>query len=181
VAQSRATGVHRWRGFRWHSRTFDADMIPYEDQELDRLTDPGIPDDIKWLARRLDESIAHWTKKTYDALRRQESPNPTNINLNPNALNPAAAPGNVWTSSARMRAYALTFSGGTANEIFELRFGRGSVHEWIVPASPAPFTLPLDIVFDVGTDVQVVDVTTGTATNWRCRVWAYVEVEDGND
>ncbi len=155
-------------------------MIDYEDGAMDRLTDPGIPDDIKWLAKRFDDAIAHWTKKTYDALRRQESPNPTLINLNPDPLRTGNL-GRIWTSSARMRAYALTFSGGVAGEELQLRFGSGAVMEWFVPASPAPFTIPLDIVFDVGTDIQVVNITNPDHNDWRCRAWAYTEMEDGND
>lgn len=143
-------------------------MIDYEKQEEDRVSAPGVPDDIKYLGDALAD-IAHWTKKVYDAQRRQESPNPTIINFNP---------GRTFRTSTRMRAIALVFSGGTAAEVFSITAGRGSVFDWIVPVSPAPFTIPLPLVLDAGIDYTVASETTPAAVNWRCRVIAYVEVED---
>jgi hypothetical protein len=145
-------------------------MIDYPAQELDRIEVPGVPDDIRYLGKSLD-AIAHWTKKLYDAMRRQESPNPTIINLNPSF---------TFRTSTRMRSTALVFSGGTAGETFSLTAGRGSIYDWIVPASPAPFTLPFPAVLDAGIDYTVASETTPAAVNWRCRVIAYVELEDGN-
>jgi hypothetical protein len=147
-------------------------MIDYPDQAADRLTDLGVPDDIKWLASRFDAAVAHWEKKVYDALRRQESPNPTVINMNPTR---------IYISTAKMRCYALVFSGGVANEEMSLRVGTASVWEWFTPASPAPFTIPLPIVFDAGVDIQVINLTAATHNDWRCRVLAYTELENGSD
>lgn len=146
-------------------------MIDYPDQEQDRLTDPGVPDDIKWLGGTIGD-VTHWLKKVYDALRRQESPNPSVINLNP---------GRTYQTSTRMRSYALVFSGGTANNVIGLRVGSAIAWDWVVPASPGPFTIPMPIVFDAGVDIKVIDTTVPDTTNWRCRVLAYVELEDGND
>lgn len=134
-----------------------------------RLSDEGVPDDIKWLGSGLS-NIAHWTHKVYDVLRRQESPNPTVINLNP---------GFTWTTTAKMRAFALSFSGGTAGNNLGLRVGSAVAWDWIVPASPGPFTLPLPLVLDAGVDITVVDLTAPGSTNWRCRVVAYTEVTEG--
>lgn len=146
-------------------------MIDYPDQEQDRLTDPSVPDDIKWLGGTMQDA-SHWMKKVYDALRRQESPNPSVINLNP---------GRTFSTSTRMRSYALVFSGGTAGNVIGLRVGSAVAWDWIVPASPAPFTIPMPLIFDGGVDITVIDQTTLGSTNWRCRVLAYVELEDGND
>lgn len=145
-------------------------MIDYPGQEMDRLTDPAVPDDIKWLGGTMRD-VAHWSKKVYDALRRQESPNPSVINVNP---------GITYATSARMRSYALVFSGGTAGNVMGLRIGSAIAWDWIVPASPAPFTIPMPLLFDAGVDITVVDVTTPGSANWRCRVLAYPEMEDGD-
>jgi len=144
----------------------------YPDQDLDRIEIPGVPDDIKWLGDRIDQALAHWTKKTYDALRRQESPNPTIINLNP---------GIVYRTSTRMRCIALVISGGTANDPMQLTAGRGAVFDWIIPASPAPFTLPMPLIFEPGIDYAVASVASPLETNWRARMIAYTEVQDGGD
>ncbi len=146
-------------------------MIDYPAQEFDRPDVPGVSDDMKWLASTLETAIAHWTKKTYDALRRQESPNPSVINLNP---------GVTSTTSAKKRCYALVFSGGTAGNVMGLRVGSAVAWDWIVPASPAPFTIPMPIPFDAGVDITVIDQTAAGSTNWRCRVLAYPEMEAGN-
>lgn len=142
-------------------------MINYEHQEHDRIPVPGIPDDIKYLGRGL-ESVAHWTKKVYDALRRQESPNPTVIRLDP---------GVTFSTTARMRAVALVFTGGTAAENFALKVGAANAVQWFAPVSGA---MPMPVVLDAGVDVSVVDVTTPAAVNWRAYLVAYVELEDGN-
>lgn len=144
----------------------------YPDQELDRLEIPGVPDDIKYLGDTIERAIEHWTKKIYDALRRQESPNPSIINLNP---------GITYRTSTRMRCLALVFSGGTQAEEFVLTAGRGGVMDWFVPVSPAPFTIPFPHVFEPGIDYTVASVTTPAAVNWKCRVLAYVEMQDGGD
>lgn len=136
-------------------------------QQEDRLEIPGVPDDIKFLGSGLD-TIAHWVRKVYDAQRRQESPNPSIVNLNP---------GFTYRTSTKMRGLYLVFSGGTAGEVFSLTAGRGSIFDWIVPASPAPFTLPFPAVMDAGIDYTVASETTPTAVNWRCRIIAYVELE----
>lgn len=141
----------------------------YPDQAEDRLDIPGVPDDIKYLGDTMRD-VSHWVKKVYDALRRQESPNPSIINLNP---------GRTYRTSTRMRCMALVFSGGTASEDFAITAGRGSVFDWFVPASPAPFTIPLPLVFEPGIDYTVASVTTPAAVNWKCRVLAYVELQDG--
>lgn len=144
-------------------------MIDYSEQELDRPLVPGIPDDIAFLGAGLKQ-MTHWMRKTYDALRRQETPNPTVINLNP---------GVTQQTTAQMRSYALVFSGGTAGEVFGLRIGAAIAWDWIVPTSPGIVTFPMPLVFQAGVDVTVVDQTTPSATNWRCRVLAYAEMEDG--
>jgi hypothetical protein len=146
-------------------------MIDYGHQELDRMEDAGVPDDIKWLGQRFDAAMDHWSKKVYDALRRQESPNPTVLNMNP---------GRIFNNTAKMRCYALVFSGGVANEEMSLRVGTASAWEWFTPASPGTFTIPLPIVFDAGVDVQVVNLTAPAHLDWRCRVLAYTELEDGD-
>lgn len=154
-------------------------MIDYEGQEQDRPQLAAIPDDIKWLGGNLQD-VVHWTHKVYDALRRQESPNPTVLNLDPNAGNPGTNKGTIVSTTTRQRAYALVFSGGTAGEVFSVRVGSSNSWDFIVPASPAPFTMPCPLIFDAGVDVQIVDITTPGATNWRCKVLAYAELEDGN-
>lgn len=143
-------------------------MIDYERGWADRLSDPGVPDDIKWLGGGLAQ-VAHWTRKVYSAMRRQESPNPSVINLNP---------GVTYGTSTRMRSYALVFSGGTAGNVIGLRVGAAIAWDWIVPTSPAPFTIPMPLPLDAGVDITVVDVTAPGSTNWRCRVLAYTEVEE---
>ena len=154
-------------------------MIDYEHQEADRLTDPGVPDDIKWLAQKFDSAIAHWTKKVYDAQRRQESPNPTLIDLNPQGTGTNV--GTIRRNSAQMRAYAMTFSGGTASEEFALFVGTAARFQFFLPASPGPFTVPLDLVLPAGIDIQVRSITTPTAVNWRAYIWAYTELEEGGE
>lgn len=145
-------------------------MIDYENQGLDRIPVPGVPDDIKYLGDSMAE-MTRWIRKVYDAMRRQESPNPTIINLNP---------GTTFRTSTQMRCLALVFSGGTAGEEFALTAGRGSIFDWLIPSSPSPFTIPLPIVFQAGIDYTVASVTTPAATNFKCRVIAYVELEDTN-
>lgn len=145
-------------------------MIDYPDQEGDRIAVPGVPDDIKFLGGSID-NVAHWAKKTYDALRRQESPNPSVINLNP---------GIIYSTTVRMRSYALVFSGGTAGDVMGLKIGSAVSWDWIVPTQPTIVYFPMPLPLYAGIDSQVVDVTTPAAVNWRCRVLAYVELEDGN-
>jgi hypothetical protein len=137
------------------------------DQEMQKLETQGVPDDIRYLVEAINEST-RMTQKVYDVLRRQEAPSPTVINLNP---------GFIFRTTVRMRCIALVFSGGTAGEDFALTAGRGSLFDWFVPTSPAPFTLPLSIAFDAGIDYQVASVTTPAAVNWKCRMLAYVELE----
>lgn len=153
-------------------------MIDYPGQELDRMVDPGVPDDIKWLGGGIAQAT-HWMKKVYDALRRQESPNPSLINLNPDGTGTNV--GRIKRNTTRMRAYAFQFSGGTASEEFALFIGSAAFYNFFVPASPAPFTIPMDIPLDAGVDVQVRGITTPTAVNWRAYLWAYTELEDGGD
>jgi hypothetical protein len=152
-------------------------MIDYPGQELDRLETPGVPDDIKYLGDSL-ATVAHWSKKVYDALRRQESPNPTIIRLDPDAALPGTAKGTIIQTTARMRGLSLVFTGGTALSVFAIRIGSANSVQWI--GNVNPMVLPLPIVLDAGVDVQIVDITTPGSTNWRCYMIAYVELEDGN-
>lgn len=148
-------------------------MIDYPDQADDRQEIPGVPDDIKYLGSSIAD-VAHWVKKTYDALRRQESPNPTALNFSPN-------PDRIIRTSTRFRGMALVFSGGTANDPMELRAGRGSVLEWVVPASPSPFTLPWFGIIEPGIDYEIVSPALPDETNWRAYLWVYTELEDGGN
>jgi hypothetical protein len=147
-------------------------MIDYPDQAGDRLQDAGVPDDIKWLGARFDDAMQHWAKKVYDAMRRQESPNPSNLNLNP---------GFIFRTTTKMRTFALTFSGGTAGDHIGLLIGTAVDFDWFVPASPAPFTLPMYLPFDAGVDISIRNITNVDHLDWLCRVWAYTELEDGGD
>lgn len=146
-------------------------MISYPDQDQDRLDIPAVPDDIKWLGDNIT-SLSHWMKKVYDALRRQESPNPTMIRLNP---------GVTLRTSTRYRCMALVFSGGTASETIALLSGRGSVFDWIVPSSPGVVVLPFMGILENGQDYVVQSITTPAAVNWTAWLVAYVELEDGGE
>lgn len=143
-------------------------MIDQPGQELDRPHVPGVPDDIAYLGATIAD-LSHWMHKVYDALRRQESPNPTIIRLDP---------GVIVQTTARMRAMFLCFTGGTTTEVMALKVGAANMVQWVNQASDVP--LPLPIVIDAGVDLQVVDLTTPAAVNWRCYMTAYVELEDGN-
>lgn len=142
-------------------------MIDYPGQETDRPTVPGIPDDIAYLGGTM-QTIAHWMKKVYDALRRQESPNPTVINLDA---------GVVWQSTARFRCQTLVFSGGAAADIIGLKVGNAVTRRWVQGNTSAP--VPLPIIIQEGQDVTVVDITTpATTASLLAYMVAYVEVED---
>lgn len=142
-------------------------MIDYDKSEADRLAAPGIPDDISWLGGTIRD-VAHWTHKVYDALRRQESPNPTVIRLDP---------GVIWSTTARMRGQTLVFTGGTAADNFALKIGSANAVQWFAPIYG---DIPMPVVLDAGVDIQIVDITTPAAVNWRAYLTAYVELEDGD-
>lgn len=151
-------------------------MIPYEKQSFDRIETPEVPDDIQFLGEKLHQ-VAHWTKKVYDALRRQESPNPTYIDLSPGVLG-GSAPG-VYQSTARIRGQWLLFSGGTAADLFGLKVGNGIRFRWF--GGTTPFFWPFPEVVEPGLDMQVVDITTPGAVNWTAMVIGVVELEDRDD
>lgn len=146
-------------------------MIDYEAQAKDRLIIPAVPDDIKFLGDRID-SLAHWMHKLYDAQRRQESPNPSTIRLNP---------GVTYQSTAAMRPICIVFSGGTAGSNLGIKFSSAVAFDWLVPSSPGIITMPFTQPFDAGNDISVVDLTTPGSVNWRCWALAYVELEESRD
>jgi hypothetical protein len=87
-------------------------------------------------------------------------------------------PGFTYQTTAKMNAYALVFSGGTASDHMALKVGTSTPLDWYVPASPGPFTIPCPVLFDAGSDVSVVDLTTPSATNYTAYAMAYVEPAD---
>lgn len=131
---------------------------------------PGMPDDIAFLGDRLSD-VAHWTKLLYDAMRGW---------LNPNSVMVSVNPGVVSRTSVRMRAYALIFSGGTANDDIGIKSNSSSsaaFFDFLVPASPGVITIPVGFTMEPGQDYSVVDLTTPANTNYRATILAYVEME----
>jgi hypothetical protein len=141
-------------------------MIDYPDQEQDRLQDPGVPDDIKYLGNSLDV-LSHWMKKVYDAQRRQESPNPTLINI---------GPGITYQSTVRYRMQMLLTSGAQGDRM-RLKFGSAGEFDWI-NVTGEPVSIPLPLVVDAGADVTVADVTNPDTVAWTAYLVGYVELED---
>jgi len=87
-------------------------------------------------------------------------------------------PGVIYQTTAKMWAYALVFSGGTAGDRIGLKVGASTPFDWFVPTSPGPFTIPCPVLFDAGSDISVVDITTPAATNYTAYAMAYVEPAD---
>lgn len=156
-------------------------MIDYPNQELDRpgpAAVPGVPDDIVYLGDALKE-IAHWTRKVYDALRRQESPNPTIIDLStPGATGPAT----VYQTTARIRCEYLIFSSNFGSEEYALKIGSANRIRWWssgTGGSGGPFAaVPMPIVLEPGVDVSVIDLTNAAHFTIDAYLVGYVELED---
>jgi len=139
-------------------------MIPYDELE-GRLTPPGIPDDIGWLGGEIG-SLGKKLQSILDELRGQNSPLQSILNVNP---------GIVVQTTVRYRGTGIVFSGGTLNDVMGVKIGSAVSFDFI--ASGEAFYLPLPLIIPSGQDLQVVDITTPGAVNWRCRIYATTELD----
>ena len=145
-------------------------MIQYTDSEYDRVTLPeGISptDDVLIHGANLPvlERIERLLTMLLATTRRAGLPNPTLIDL---------SPGVIFHAHVRMRPDLLITSGPGSDEL-AVKIGAANTFKWFSAASA--IVLPLPIVFDRGTDIQVVDITTPSSTAWTAYVLAYPELE----